>query len=308
MPDRDPAALYGAIEAGGTKFDCTIARSMHDVLAAERVATTSPDHTFDRVIDFFARGERQHGPVQAFGIASFGPLDLDNRSAGYGRILATPKAGWAQYDLRARLAQRFARPIRLDTDVNAAALAEWHQRSSLDVRSLVYVTVGTGIGAGAVIDGRSLTGPWHPEMGHIRVVRHPDDRKFPGTCPFHQDCLEGLASGPAIQARWGAQMQDLLHDTGMRAIIGSYLGQLAATLILILAPECIVFGGGVMNAGEMLTDIREHARAQLAGYLSHSLLQGSLEQVIVAPALGERSGISGAILLAASAGQSSGQS
>jgi fructokinase len=300
MPDRPRAPLYGAIEAGGTKFYCAVARGVEEVLCTERFATTTPDETFDQVVEFFARNERTHGAISAFGIASFGPLDLDRRSAGYGRILATPKAGWARYDLRARLNERFGQPIFLDTDVNAAALAEWNQVADSGVRSLVYVTVGTGIGAGAVIDGRPLTGPWHPEMGHIRVVRHPQDLDFAGVCPFHRDCLEGLANGPAIRARWGAEMQTLLGNRLVREIIGSYLGQLAASVTLILAPERIVFGGGVMNAGELLAQIRATTRQQLADYLSHPLLQGSLEQFIVSPALGERSGIQGAILLATS--------
>ena len=301
MPDRPGASLYGAIEAGGTKFYCAVARSVDEVLCAERFATTTPDQTFDRVIEFFDRNERTHGHFSAFGIASFGPLDLDTRSAGYGRILATPKPGWGQYDLRARLQRRFGQRILLDTDVNAAALAEWKQVADGGVRSLVYVTVGTGIGAGAIINGRSLNGPWHPEMGHIRVVRHAQDRGFEGVCPFHRDCLEGLANGPAIRARWGAEMQALLGRGEVREIIGYYLGQLAATLTLILAPERIVFGGGVMNAGELLTQIRHTTRQQLAGYLGHALLQGSLEQFIVSPVLGERSGIQGALLLATSA-------
>lgn len=305
MPDRPDASLYGAIEAGGTKFNCAVARSVEEVLCAERIATSTPDETFDRVIDFFERNERTHGSFRAFGIASFGPLDLDTRSAGYGRILATPKPGWGQYDLRARLDRRFGQPILLDTDVNAAALAEWNQVADRGLRSLVYVTVGTGIGAGAVIDGRTLKGPWHPEMGHIRVLRHREDRSFEGVCPFHRDCLEGLANGPAIRARWGADMQALLGQGQVREIIGYYLGQLAATVTLILAPERIVFGGGVMNAGELLTEIRHTTRQQLAGYLTHALLQGSLEQFIVSPALGERSGIQGALLLAMAAGKAS---
>jgi fructokinase len=300
MPDRPVPALYGAIEAGGTKFECALARGLDEVLARERFATTTPEDTFGRVVEFFSSHQATHGRISAFGIASFGPLDLDARSADYGRIQATPKPGWSHYDVRARLRERFAVPIHLDTDVNAAALAEWNHRSDSALRSLVYVTVGTGIGAGAVLAGRTLQGPWHPEMGHIRVPRHPQDQSFPGVCPFHRDCLEGLAAGPAIVARWGAQMSSLLADPVAREIVASYLGQLAATLTLMLSPERIVFGGGVMLGGALLPDICRSASAWLGGYLQHTLLTGSLDQFIVGPALGERSGILGAILLAAS--------
>jgi fructokinase len=299
MPDSPAAPLFGAIEAGGTKFCCAVARGVDTVLASERIATTTPDETFDQVIAFFTSSEAAHGRLSAFGMASFGPLDLDTRSATYGRILATPKPGWSHYDLRARLSAQFAVPLGLDTDVNAAALAEWRQVAASGVRSLVYVTVGTGIGGGAVIDGKTLTGPWHPEMGHIRVVRHPEDLEFAGVCPFHGDCLEGLATGPAVTARWGVQMEALLQDARACRIMGCYLGQFAATIALMLCPDRIVFGGGVMHAGALLREVRASARQQLGGYVIHPLLQGALEQFIVGPALDERSGLCGAILLAA---------
>src|ERR1700676_5297504 len=185
--------LFGAIEAGGTKFQCALARGVDDIAASARIATTTPDATLSQVIAFFERAEALHGSVGAFGIGSFGPIDLDPRSLTYGHILSTPKLGWSDYDLRARLSQRFAKPIYLDTDVNAAALAEWRLGAGIGLNSLAYVTVGTGIGGGAVLGGATLRGVLHPEMGHIRVQRDPRDREFPGICPFHGDCLEGLA-------------------------------------------------------------------------------------------------------------------
>jgi fructokinase len=300
MPDLPSAPLYGAIEAGGTKFLCAVARSVDEVLATQTFATATPAETFAQVIEFFSLAERRHGPVSAFGIASFGPLDLDVRSPSYGQILATPKGGWSQYDLRARLRERFAKPIYLDTDVNAAAMAEWHHLGGSGAGSLVYVTVGTGIGAGAVIGGRTLRSPWHPEMGHIRVPRHPNDLAFRGVCPFHGDCLEGLSNGPAIVARWGAKMESLLQDHSRREVIGFYLGQFAVSIALMLSPERVLFGGGVMTGGALLPDIRRSAKQLLGGYVTHALLQGSLDEFIVGPSLGDRSGISGAILLAAS--------
>jgi len=293
------SVLLGAIEAGGTKFQCAVSRGVDDVVAAERFATTTPSQTFAQVMEFFEASQKRHGPLSAFGIASFGPVDLDSRSPTYGHILATPKPGWGNYDLRARLLERFAKPIFLDTDVNAAALAEWQQDAHSGTRSLAYVTVGTGIGGGAVFDGNTLHGLWHTEMGHIRVQRHPADLGFAGVCPFHRDCLEGLASGPAIVARWNKPMSALVRDQQACSIIGSYLGQMASTMALMLAPEKIVFGGGVMSAGALLPYIRQSTKEQLAGYLTHARLAGTLEDFITAPALEDRSGIRGAILLAA---------
>jgi fructokinase len=299
-PDSPPRPLFGAIEAGGTKFECAVARSVEDVIASQRFETTTPAETFAQVLEFFASIESRHGPIRAFGIGSFGPIDLDRQSPSYGHILATPKPGWSHYDIRARLRERSDTPIYLDTDVNAAALAEWRHGAGAGLHSLVYVTVGTGIGGGAVLAGRPLSGLWHPEMGHIRVQRHTQDQTFPGVCPFHRDCLEGLANGPAILARWGVPMSSLLQDRVACSVIGGYLGQLAATMTLLLAPERIVFGGGVMTGGDLLPYIRQCAKEQLGGYLEHRLLQGSLEEFITAPGLGDRSGIAGAILLAQS--------
>ena len=295
------ARLLGAIEAGGTKFECAVATDPDAILASQRFPTTTPDETFAQVLEFFDACQSRHGTLDAFGIGSFGPLQLDPVSPSYGRILASPKAGWGGFDLTAPLCRRYARPVVLDTDVNAAALAEWHQRAAQNIRSLVYVTVGTGIGGGAVIDGRPVHGLGHPEMGHIRVQRHAQDLSFAGVCPFHHDCLEGLASGPAIVARWGAPMSALRNNDVACNVVGSYLGQLAATITLLLSPHRIVFGGGVMSAGVLLPSVRHYARESLAGYLSHALLQGELEEFITAPALGDRAGIIGAIRLASTA-------
>ena len=292
------ARLYGAIEAGGTKFECAVARGTDDVVASSRIATGDPTETFTAVTRFFETHEQQLGPFSSFGIASFGPLDLDARSPGFGRMLRTPKTGWSHVDMIGALRPRFTQPVCIDTDVNAAALAESMHESNRKVRSLVYVTVGTGIGGGAVLDGETRQGLWHPEMGHIPIRRHPQDQTFAGVCPFHRDCLEGLSSGPAIVARWGQPMSELLRNELACEIIGSYLGQLAVSLVLLLAPERIVFGGGVISDGSLLPYIRSSLQLQLAGYIAHPLLTGSLADFIVPPALGERSGIRGAIVLA----------
>jgi fructokinase len=299
-PPQGARSLFGAIETGGTKIQCALAYGVDAVVVDERLATTSPSATFAQIVGFFERHQARYGPVSAFGIASFGPVDLDRRSPTYGHILSTPKSGWSHYDLRARLRERFGKPIFVDTDVNAAALAEWHYRSSERLRSLAYVTVGTGIGGGCVLEGHTLKAPWHSEMGHIPVQRHPLDLQFAGVCPFHGDCLEGLANGPAIVARWGAPMSALLQHPNACSIVGSYLGQLAASMVLMLSPERLVFGGGVMANGALLPFVRQSAKDRLAGYVEHELLRGTLEHYIVSPALEDRAGICGAILLASS--------
>ena len=293
--------IYGAIEAGGTKFVCVLARSIDDVVAETRIPTTTPETTLAAVIEFFDSSQRILGKIDAFGIGAFGPVDLRNDSPTWGCILDTPKQGWSGADLVRPLVARFACPVAIDTDVNAAALAEVRYGAGRDCKSLTYVTVGTGIGGGVVVDGRSLQGMLHPEMGHIRVRRDSRDREFAGVCPFHGDCLEGLASGPAIQARWGAALDQLAEDHVAYQIIGNYLGQLAANIALMLSSERIVFGGGVMSNGRLLRHIRRTTHDLLNAYLPHARNAGWLDQYIVPPGLGDRSGCCGAIELATKA-------
>ncbi len=289
----------GAVEAGGTKFECALARGTDEILASRRIATTSPTDTLGEVLQFFAQAQRAHGEAVSFGIGAFGPVDLDPSSADFGRLLCTPKRGWAGVDLRAPLLERFGKPVHIDTDVNAAALAEARCGSARPLSSLAYVTVGTGIGGGVVIEGRPLHGVLHPEMGHIAVRRDPRDAGFAGICPFHGDCLEGLASGPAIEARWGARLDALGPPHPALEIIGGYLGELAAGIALMLSCPRVVFGGGVMTGGALLPHVRRAASRRLNDYLPREPLRGDLRDFIVAPGLGERSGLVGAILLAA---------
>lgn len=291
-------ALFGAIEAGGTKFVCAAGYGPLDLRPDlhEVIPTTSPAATLAAVAGFFDRVCRSAGELAGIGVAAFGPVDIDRRSSTWGSILGTPKPGWSGVSLVAPLA-RFGCPIGLDTDVNAAALAEARLGAEPGVDSLVYVTVGTGIGGGAVVGGRTIGGMLHPEMGHIRVRRHARDQHFAGICPFHGDCLEGLASGPAIRARWGSELAALPAEHPGVEIIGDYLGQLAATLALITSPASIVFGGGVMNE-RLLPHIRSAAARDLAGYLPVETRAGGFEHLIVGPRLAEKSGIIGAMLLA----------
>lgn len=289
--------LVGAVEAGGTKVLCAAARAGGEILAETRISTTTPAETLGAAQRFFASVTAEFGTFAAIGIATFGPVDLRRSSPTFGRLLATPKPGWAGTDWVTPLAERFGCPVAIDTDVGAAALAEALHGAGRGCGTVVYVTVGTGIGGGIAVGGRTQNGSLHPEMGHIRVTRHERDRAFAGTCPFHGDCLEGLASGPAIAARYGATLAALPAGHEAASVVGYYLGQLAAMALLMVSPERIVFGGGVMNHAALLPEIRRVAATLLNGYAGLAADAAALERVIVAPGLGERSGIVGALAL-----------
>ena len=290
--------LLGAIEAGGTKFVCTAAREDGEIVAETRLATAAPLETLKAAQQFFESVTDERGAWSALGIASFGPLDLRPSSPTYGRILGTPKLGWSGTDLISPFVRRFRCPVAIDTDVNAAALAESLQGAARGCESAIYVTVGTGIGGGVVVDGRTLKGLLHPEMGHIRVARHARDTGFAGVCPYHGDCLEGLASGPAIAARYGAPLERLPPGHEAFAVEAYYLGQLAVNVLLTLAPERVIFGGGVMSGEALLRETRAAAARLLNRYAGWGSDSAPLERLIVAPALGGRSGIAGALALA----------
>lgn len=283
---------YGLVEAGGTKFVLAIATGSDDICETTRIATTTPTETIAAMVEWFAA----RGPLDAVGVASFGPIDLDPASPRYGFVTATPKPGWSNTDLLGPLKARLGCPVGFDTDVNAAALAEYLWGAAQGQRVALYFTVGTGIGGGAVIDGQSLRGLSHPEMGHLYVARHPDDRDFAGTCPFHGACLEGLASGPAIIARWGASLSHLPGDHLAHEIVAHYLGQLVVTMQAVFEPGRIVLGGGVMAAPGLIDRVRD-AATQLGGRYFSSRAQ----DIVSLPGLGDRSGILGALALAMAA-------
>jgi fructokinase len=285
----DGKNLCGAVEAGGTKFVLAIGRGHDEIVAQTQIPTTTPDETLQRVIVWF----QGQGGIAALGIASFGPVDLDPASPTWGSITDTPKPGWSQASVAARLRAALGCPVGLDTDVNGAAIGEYRYGAAKGCDVAIYVTVGTGIGGGAIIGGETVKGSRHPEMGHVMLRRHPQDLDFAGACPIHGDCLEGLASGPAIKARWGASLSDLAPDHVAHQIIADYLAQFCQTLIALYAPQRIILGGGVLQTAGLLGKIRARAAAYAGSYFGVRA-----DEIVVAPGLGTRSGIAGAFELA----------
>jgi len=293
--------LVAGIEAGGTKFVCAVGTGPDDIRAETRVPTTTPAETLDRVLRFFHDQQAAHGALEAIGIGSFGPVDLHPASARFGHITSTPKAGWADTDLVGPLGAAFGVPIAFDTDVNAAAIGEWRWGAGQGVDSLLYLTVGTGIGGGALVGGRPIHGLVHPEMGHVRVPHDRAADPFPGVCPFHGDCLEGLASGPALHARWGVAAEALPADHPAWALEARYLALALHDYVCTLSPERIVVGGGVAAPPHLLPRVRRELATQLNGYIQAPEVLDGLHRYVVAPALGSRSGVLGALAMAEAA-------
>jgi fructokinase len=295
---QHPSPLYGAIEAGGTKFVCAVGRGPDAILAEARVATRGPAETLAEVVAFFAAAQAAHGPVASLGVGAFGPLELNPASPAYGRLGPTPKAGWAGTDLVAPLRAALGCPVGLQTDVAAAGLGEARWGAAREAGgSFAYVTVGTGVGGALFVRGEPVGSLSHPELGHIWPRRHPDDT-YAGCCPFHGDCLEGLASGPAVLARRGVTLDALAVDDPLWDVLGSYLGQLAATLLLTHGPEVIVVGGGVGSHPRLLDAMRAHTARWLGGYLRPDSLPAELGWRLTAPGLGGRAGVAGGLVLA----------
>ncbi len=297
LADSPIPALYGAVEGGGTRFVCAVGSSPTDILDSTCVPTRDPATTMTGCLDFFRRAQQSHGPLTALGVACFGPIGLRPGAPDYGRVLDTPKPGWSGAAVVDTLSKGLGVQIALDTDVGAAALGEWRLGAGRGLGSLAYVTVGTGIG-GAMVPQDPAGRLMHAEMGHLPVRRDPRDARFAGVCPFHGDCLEGLASGPAVEGRWGCNLGALPVGHPGRSIIAGYLGQLAASVALMLSAQRIVFGGGVMSGAAMLPLVRAAAHACLQDYLSPLKTRESLEEYVVAPALGTRSAITGGLLMA----------
>lgn len=288
-------AVYGGIEAGGTKWELAVGTGPDDLRAVETIPTTAPAETIERAVAFLER----EGPVDAIGIGSFGPVDLDPGSATWGHITTTPKPGWANADVAPEIGRRLAVPVAFDTDVNAAALAEHRWGATRGLGTSCYVTVGTGIGGGVIVDGALLHGRLHPEFGHMRIPHDLEADPFAGVCPFHGDCWEGLASGPALAARWGQTPKLLSGNADAWALEARYVALGLVNVISVLSPHRIVLGGGVGAAAGLLPLVHREVVGLVKGYLG--ALAADVAGWITAPALGSRSGVLGAIALAPSA-------
>lgn len=286
--------IYAGIDAGGTEFKCLVASGPEQVLAQAKIPVTYPEATLAACRDFFLRAQAEHGDCTALGIASFGPLDLRQSSPTYGFITSTPKPHWTDTDLVGYFGRTLELPIGFDTDVNGALLAEQRWGAVQGLHSAVYVTVGTGIGAGVMVDGNLLHGAMHLEAGHMLVPRHPSD-PFSGSCPYHGGCLEGLASGPALQQRWQQSPQSLPGNHPAWELQAHYLAILCVNLALVYSPQRIVLGGGVMERA-LLPMVRRAYLAKINGYLGDQ--HAEMESFITAPGLGSMAGALGAIALA----------
>jgi fructokinase len=292
------SALVGGIEAGGTKFICAVGSGPDDVRELVRIPTTTPQETITRSIEFFQTQRGKLGPLAAIGIASFGPIDPKPGSPRYGYITSTPKPGWGNTDFSGAIARGLRVPVGFDTDVNVAALGEWRWGAGQGLDNLIYLTIGTGIGGGGLVNGRLMHGLVHPEMGHIRVPHDLAIDAYPGHCPYHGDCLEGLACGPAMNERWQKPSEDLPADHPAWALEAEYLAWALVNIICTLSPERIILGGGVMAAGQLFPLIRARVQQLLNGYVQSPSIQRDIDRYIVPPGLGDRSGVLGAFALA----------
>lgn len=303
MTVQEHTALVGAIEAGGTKFVCAVGSSPHDLTRATFATGDEPARVLAEVTAWFAAQERQRGNLQAIGIGSFGPVDLHRGSPTYGYITSTPKPGWRNTDIVGAVRAAFPDiPIGFDTDVNAAALGEHRWGNAAGLSDFVYVTIGTGIGAGAMVGGRLLHGLVHSEMGHMFIPRLPGDT-FPGVCPYHGACWEGLCTGPALLKRTGMPAEQLPADHEAWALETQYIAYALANLVCILSPQRIILGGSVRKAGRLGSKrffqmIRGKMQQALNGYIVSSALAEGIDEYIVPPLLGDDAGVCGAIALA----------
>jgi fructokinase len=285
---------FGGIETGGSKWKCAVGSGPDDLHALETIATTTPEETIGRAVAFFER----EAPVAAIGIGSFGPIDPKLSSPTWGYITTTPKPGWAHADVGQEIRRRLSVPVAFDTDVNAAALAEHRWGACRGLDTFCYITVGTGIGGGGMAGGKLLHGLLHPEFGHMRIPHDRDADPFDGVCPYHGDCWEGLASGRAIEARWGQAAGSLDGDQAVWELEARYLALGLVSVMCVLSPERIVMGGGVAHHDGLLALVRRDVLTLMNGYLEASAVGDEIEDYITLPGLGTRAGVLGAIALA----------
>ena len=284
---------YGTLEAGGTKMVLSVGNEHNELLEQVSMPTEAPEKTIPAMIDWFREKE-----IVALGIGTFGPVDLKVDSPTYGYITKTPKPGWRDQPLLPLMRDALHVPALIDTDVNAAALAEWQLGAAKGLNSCMYVTVGTGVGAGLVVEGRMVHGLVHPELGHMILRQEAGDPTPDGFCPYHKGCLEGLASGPAIEKRWGKKAVELSPDHPAWELEAAYLAQMCANAICSFSPEKIILGGGVMQQKHLFPRIRKRTQELLNGYIQHEAILERIESYIVEPGLGTKSGATGALLLA----------
>lgn len=285
---------FGGVETGGTWCMCAVGRGPDELADVEQFPTAAPAETLEQIVGFFARQPRP----AAIGIGSFGPVDLDPSSSTWGSVTTTPKPGWRDASVAPVIAQRLQVPVAFDTDVNAAALAEHRWGAGRAVNSLCYLTVGTGIGAGLIIGGSPLHGLLHPEVGHLRIPHDHDEDPFPGACPWHGDCWEGLASGHALSQRWQSDPQALPDNHAAWPLEASYLAAGILSIVSVASPQRVIAGGGVFEHPGLRSMVASRLRELVAGYLHTPLLGELVDEYLVAPELGDRAGVLGAIALA----------
>lgn len=281
--------MLAAIEAGGTKFVCAVGDKDFNIVDKITFPTTEPKETLQRVFNFF----KPYEDLKAIGIGSFGPIDTNTSSEKYGYITSTPKTNWRDFNFLGEMKKQYRLPIGWTTDVNASCLGEYEIGSASNNNSCIYLTVGTGIGGGAIVNGKIIEGFGHPEMGHIIIRNHPDD-PFEGVCPYHKNCLEGLTAGPSVEERYGIKAENLNSNHEIWKVLAYYLAQALMNYTLILRPEKIILGGGVMNQARMLDLVREEFSKLLANYVEIP----EVDTYIVTPSLGNNAGIIGGFLLA----------
>lgn len=280
--------FYGAIEAGGTKFVCAVSDENLNIIKRVSIKTTIPEETMVDVFKFFDKYK-----LESIGIGSFGPIDINLKSKYYGYITSTPKLAWANYNFVGEIKKRYNIGIAFTTDVNAAAFGELKKGAAIGLDSCIYLTIGTGIGGGAIVKGNLLEGYGHPEMGHILLRRHEND-SYEGKCPYHKDCFEGMAAGPAIEERYGKNAVELENNEEVWRIEAYYIAQGLMNYVLTLNPEKIILGGGVMKQRQLFPLVREELKKLIAGYVD----MPNLDKYIVPPVLEDNAGIIGCLLLA----------
>jgi len=288
---------FGGIEAGGTKFVCAVGSGPDEIIAETRFPTTTSTETFQKVVTFF-NGYNENLGLSAIGIGSFGPLDLQPLSTTYGYITKTPKPGWSNTNIAGAIQKALDLPVAIDTDVNAAAFGEHCWGAARGLSDFIYLTIGTGIGGGAMSHGQLVHGLVHPEMGHIPLPHDLSIDPFPGICPFHSDCFEGLASGPAVNRRWGMPGEKLATDHPAWTLEARYIAYALTDFIYTLSPQRIILGGGVMEQAHLFPIIRQLVQGLLNGYIQSAAILDEIETYIVPPALGKQAGVLGAIGLA----------